>query len=374
MIDIKCVNNKKMMKEFVNFPLKLYKGNSFFVPPLYSDEMKIFTNKNIYNDTCEQTFLLAYKDGKVVGRINAFIQTAHNEKTGERRARFTRFDAINDIEVAKALFERAEEWAKSRGMEMVCGPLGYSDLEREGLLIEGFNYLSTFEEQYNYDYYQSLIEACGYEKEVDWVEYRLFKPQEKIEKLERISELAMRKYNLSYGNASMGKKKFIKKYKDQIFNVLDETYKNLYGTVPFTDSMKKQIIDQFMLIIDPKYVGIICDSNGNVIAFGLALPSIGEAFQKSGGRLTLPALFRLLKTLRKPKALDFGLVGVLPEYQGTGVNAIVLNYIVNIMIDYNIEYAETNLNLEDNLKVQSQWKFFEKIQHKRRRSFIKKLN
>ena len=373
MLEVRQVTNKKMRREFVNFPLKLYKNNPNFVPPLYGDEMKIFTSKNIYNDTCEQAFFLAYKDGKVVGRINAFIQRAHNEKSSEKRARFTRFDCINDVKVAKALFQAAEEWAKSYGMEIVCGPLGYSDLEREGLLIEGFEYLSTFEEQYNYDYYQSLIEACGYEKEVDWVEYRLFTPKEKNEKLKRISELTMKKYKLSYGNAEMGKKEFIETYKDQIFNVLDETYKNLYGTVPFTEAMKKQIIEQFMLIINPKYVGIICDESGRVIAFGLALPAIGKAFQKSGGRLTIPTLLRLLKILRHPKAIDLGLIGVLPEYQGTGVNAIVLDYVIDIMIDNKLEYAETNLNLEDNTKVQSQWKFFDKIQHKRRRSFIKKL-
>lgn len=375
MLEVKVVTNKKMRKEFVNFPLKLYKDNPYFVPPMYSDEMKIFTKKNIYNDTCEQIYFLAYRDGKVVGRISAFIQRAYNEKNGEKRARFTRFDSINDVNVAKALFAAAEDWVRSHGMDTVCGPLGFSDLEREGLLIEGFDHLSTFEEQYNYSYYQELIEACGYEKEVDWVEYRLFKPAEKNEKIRKISEAIIKKYNLTYipGN-KMGKKKFIATYKDQIFKLLDETYENLYGTVPFTEGMKKQILDQFNLILDPKYIGIIIDENDEIVSFGLVLPAIGEAFQKSGGRLTIPTLFRLFKILRKPKGIDLALVGVTPKLQSKGVNALILDYLINLMVDYNIEYAETNLNLEDNTKVQSQWKFFEHIQHKRRRSFIKKLN
>lgn len=373
MLEVKIVNNKKMRKEFVEFPLKLYKDNPYFVPPLYADEMNIFTDKNVYNDTCEQVYFIAYRDGEVVGRISGIIQKDYNIKNNEKRARFTRFDAIDDVMVAKALFEAAEEWAKSYGMDTVCGPLGFSDLEREGLLIDGFDYISTFEEQYNYPYYQKLIEECGYEKDVDWVEYRLYTPKERNEKIKRIAELTKKKYNLVQENGSGGKKAFIKKYKDHIFNVLDETYKHLYGTVPFTEGMKKQIIEQFMLVIKPELVSVVTDQNGKVIAFGLAIPGFGHVLQKSGGKLTPLTILRLLKAVRKPKTLELGLIGVLPEYQATGVNALILDYVMEIMIDYNIEYTETNLNLETNTKVQSQWKFFEKIQHKKRRSFIKKI-
>ena len=373
MLEVKLVNNKKMQKEFVEFPISLYKDNPYFVPPLYADEMNVFTNKNVYNDTCEHVYFLAYRDGVVVGRISGIIQKDYNIKNNEKRARFTRFDAINDVVVAKVLFNAAENWAKSYGMDTICGPLGFSDLEREGLLIDGFDYLSTFEEQYNYSYYQELIEACGYEKDVDWVEYRLYNPKERNEKIKRIAELTMRKYNLTAENGSGGKKAFVNKYKDHIFNVLDETYKHLYGTVPFTEGMKKQILDQFMLVIKPELVQVVADENGRVIAFGLAIPGFGHVLQKSGGKLTLPTIIRLLKAVNKPKTLELGLIGVLPEYQATGVNAIILDYIMDIMIKYNIEYAETNLNLETNTKVQSQWKYFDNIQHKKRRSFIKKL-
>jgi hypothetical protein len=374
MLEVKAVNNKKMRKEFVEFPLKLYKDNPYFVPPLYLDEMNVFTEKNVYDDICEHTYFLAYRDGEVVGRISGIIQKDYNLKNNEKRARFTRFDAIDDVEVAKALFDAAEDWAKSKGMDTVCGPLGFSDLEREGLLIDGFDYLSTFEEQYNYPYYQDLIEACGYVKDVDWVEYRLYTPKERNEKVKRIAELTLKKYNLTYLNGSGGKKAFIEKYKDQIFNVLDETYKHLYGTVPFTEAMKKQIIDQFMLVIKPELVCVVADKDENVIAFGLAIPGFGHVLQKSGGRLTLPTIIRLLKAVNKPKTLELGLIGVMPSYQATGVNAIILDYIMEIMIKYDVMYTETNLNLETNTKVQSQWKFFDKIQHKKRRSYIKKLD
>lgn len=373
MLVVKEVVNRKMQRDFLNFPLKLYKNNKYFVPPIYADEKTIFTKKNIYHETCENAFFNAYLDGKMVGRINAFIQNQANEKNGTKRARFTRFDAINDVKVAKALFHAAEQWAQSKGMDTVCGPLGYSDMEREGLLIEGFDYLSTFEEQYNYDYYQSLIEACGYEKEVDWVEYRLFTPKEKNAKLQRLSDHVLERNKLNLGKTFKNKSAFIDHYKDQIFDLLDETYKKLYGTVPFTEKMKNQMIMQFKLILDLRYIGVVCDENDRVVAFGLTFPAIGEALQKRGGKLTIGTLIRLLKIIKKPKSLDFGLIGVLPEYQGTGVNAILLNSMINSMIDSNVQYAETNLNLEDNERVQSQWKFFEHIMHKRRRSFVKKI-
>ncbi|MBP5780918.1 MAG: N-acetyltransferase, partial [Clostridia bacterium] len=177
MVTIKPVLTRAQRKAFIDFPLKLYSGNKYFVPPLYSDEKKIFGNKNAYHDTCESSFFLAYDEGRVTGRISGIIQRAANEKNGEKRARFTRFDCIDDAETAKALFDAVENWAHERGMDTVCGPLGYSDFEREGLLVEGFDQLSTFEEQYNFEYYAKLIEEAGYKKEIDWVESKLYLPE-----------------------------------------------------------------------------------------------------------------------------------------------------------------------------------------------------
>ena len=374
MIKIVEVTTAKERKRFLDFPYTLYKGNPCYVPPLYGDEKNIFhRTKNVYHDTCESIFFNAYdQSGKHVGRIHGILQTASNKKTGENRVRFTRFDAINDLNVAKALFDAVENWAKSKNCDTVCGPLGFSDLEREGLLIEGFDQAHTFEEQYNAPYYQQLIEAQGYQKETDWLEYRLFKPESCPEKITRIRDTVLKKYNLHMATAK-NTRDFVKKYKDGIFHVLDEGYAHLYGTVPFTENMKKQILDQFNLIIKLDYVGAILDKDDNVIGFGLCFPSIGDALKGTNGKLTPKNLFKILKVLKKPKHLDLALVAVLPNYKNLGINSIVLAGLFELMLKKDIEYCETNLCLEDNYRIQSQWKYFDNVQHKRRRSFIKKL-
>ena len=367
------VVTKKDRKEFVEYPLRLYKGNPYFVPPFYSDEMKLFTDKNIYAKTCASCFFLAKRGNKTVGRIQGIVQKQYNEIRGTSQARFTRFDCEDNAETAKALFEAVEKWAQEQGMNEMVGPLGYSDLEREGLLIEGFDYLATFEEQYNYPYYAGLIENCGYVKDVDWLEQRLFGLTEDLSRLTSILDRAMKKYNLHFGDQSLGKKKFINRYKDGIFACLDECYKDLYGTVPFTEEMKKQIIEQFTLFIDPKFIAVICDENDEVIAFGLSLPGLGEAVQKSGGRLTPACLVRLLKALKHPKCVDLALVGIMPKYRNSGLTVFMLKALQDCLNIPSVEYLETNLNLEDNVAIRSTWKRFDHIQHKRRRSYIKKL-
>ena len=373
MIEIVEVKTKKDRKEFVKYPLRLYKGNPYFVPPLFGDEMKMFTDKNVYSKTCQSVFFLAKKEGKVVGRIQGIIQKQYNEIHGATQVRFSRFDCGNDREVAKALFDAVESWGKANGMTEMVGPLGYSDLEREGLLIEGFDQEQTFEEQYNYDYYASLIEGCGYEKDVDWVEYRLFRMLDDKERLEALLKRSFEKYNLHYGGEKMSKRKFIKTYANGIFHCIDECYKDLYGTVPFTKEMMEQMVGQFRLILNKKFICVICDEKENVVAFGLCLPGMGSAVQKSGGRLTPGCLVRLLKAIKKPRVIDLALVGILPEYRKAGLTAGMLAVIGNMVNDPSIEYMETNLNLEDNTAIQATWKRFENIQHKRRRSYKKVL-
>lgn len=374
MITVKAVKTKKEQKEFLDFPLKLYKNNPYYVPPLYSDEKKIFRSDYVYLDQSEAVYFNAYDDtGKIVGRISGILQRASNEKNNEKRVRFTRFDAVDDQRVADALFDAVEKWAKSKGMDTVCGPLGFSDLEREGLLIEGFNYLATFEEQYNYDYYQRLIENCGYAKEVDWVGFQLRAPKEQNDRLERLSGLMMKKYNLHIGPAK-NTKDFIKRYADGFFEIIDSTYVDIYGTVPFTDGMKKMMIDNFKLIIDVENVMVILDKNDRIVCFGILFPSIAKAVQKSGGRLTVPTLFRLLKAIKQPKVFDLGLIGVLPEYARKGISSLLIAKVIKSMREQNIEHAETNLNLETNSNIINQWKSFDTTQHKRHRCFIKKID
>ena len=373
MVTIEKVSTKKQQREFLNFPLRMYKDNPCFVPPLYLDEKKIFNKNYIYNDTCETVYFLALRDGKTVGRISGILQKASNEKRNEKRIRFTRFDAIDDVEVAKALFAALEEWGASLGMDAVCGPLGFSDLEREGLLIEGFEYLATFEEQYNADYYGALIEACGYRKEVDWLESRVYPPAEKeAEEFDKMSKYLMQRYHLHMAEKkSVGK--MIDRYADELFDLLDVGYEKLYGTVPFTDRMKKTMISNFRLFIRKEDVELVLDENDKLVCMGLGFPSLGEALVHSSGRLTPLRLFKLIRAMRHPKVIDMGLIAVDPAYLNKGISAVMCDRIVKMMKNRGLEYCETNLNLEDNFAIRNMWKRFPTLQHKRRRSYVKEI-
>ena len=373
MIEVLEVKTKKQQKEFIEFPLKLYKDNPCFVPPLYGDEKKMFRPDFVYNDTCEHVYYNAYEDGRMVGRISGILQKASNEKTGEKRIRFTRFDSFDDQRVADALFAAVEKWAAQKGMNKVCGPLGFSDLEREGLLIEGFDQLSTFEEQYNAEYYGRLIENCGYSKEVDWVESKIYLPDERDEGFEKTAGYIMKRNHLRFGEAK-NTRDFINRYGDAFFELLDVAYKDIYGTVPFTDGMKKMMIDNFMLIIDLKHVAVILDENDKVVCLGICFPSIAKAVQKSGGRLTPAALVRLLSAIKKPKIIDLGLIAVDPDYANRGIGACISAALMRMLSEDGVEYAETNLNLEDNYSILNQWKRFKAVRHKRRRSYVKTLS
>ena len=372
MIEIREALTRREQREFLNFLLELYKDEPCFVPPLWMDEKKIFKKNYVYYDTCEAVYYNAYKDGRMVGRISGILQKAANEKNGERRVRFTRFDSINDTEVAKALFGAVEKWALEKGMDTVCGPLGFSDLEREGLLIEGFDKLSTFEEQYNYEYYGSLIEACGYGKEVDWTESMIFPPEKDDGALKRVADKLMKRYDLHWGPAK-NVNDFLNKYADGLFELLDKSYDQLYGTVPFTPGMKKLMIDNFRLIIDLDHVAVILDKDDNVVCLGVCFPSIAEAVRPSRGHLTPAAVFRILRAMKKPEIIDLGLIGVDPSWAMRGVSVAISAELERMLRAPGIKYAETNLNLEDNLMIQNQWKRFVEVKHKRRRAYVKKL-
>ncbi len=370
MIRIAEVATRAQRKAFIEFPLKLYKGNDCFVPPLYGDEQKLFRPDYHYYDTSEAVYYLAVCEGEVVGRISGILQRASNEKWGQKRVRFTRFDCIDDKDVAAALFLAVENWARGKGMEEVVGPLGFSDLEREGLLIEGFDELSTFEEQYNFPYYQALIEELGYEKEADWVEHKLYLPEQPDPRLHEMREKLLERYGLHMSTAKNADE-FIRLYKDAFFELLDTTYADIYGTVPFTDKMKKELVKSFRLIIDVRFVTMILDKDEKPVCFGLCFPSIARAVQKSGGRLTLPAIARILKSVKDPEIIDLALVGVLPAYRGASI--ILIDELTRMLREGNVKYCETNLNLEDNYAILNLWKNFKNVLHKRRRCYVKKI-
>ncbi|MGI6072214.1 MAG: hypothetical protein ACOX75_04295 [Lachnospiraceae bacterium] len=373
MIEIREVENRRQRKEFLNFPLKMYKDNPCFVPPLYGDEKKIFSKNYVYYDTCEAVYYNAYKDGVMAGRISGILQKASNEKTGEKRVRFTRFDSVNDIEVARALFDAVEDWALSKGMDRVCGPLGFSDLEREGLLIEGFEHLATFEEQYNAPYYAELIEGCGYVKEIDWLESRLMLPEDDGGELRSLTDQVMERYNLRFSE-KMRINKFLKLYADDCFRLIDEGYEGIYGSVPLTDKVKKMLVSNFKLLLSTDYVAVILDENEKPVCMGLCIPSIARAVQKSSGRLTPGCIFRILRAKKNPEYIDLALIAVDKEYLNKGVSVCYMPGIIDLLKNTNAKWLETNLNLENNYPILNMWKRFRGENHKRRRSYIKVLN
>lgn len=373
MIEIREALSRREQKEFLEFPLKLYKDNPCFVPPLWLDEKKIFDKDYLYLETCEAVYYNAYRDGKMVGRISGILQKASNEKTGQKRVRFVRFDTIEDFEVAKALFGKLEEWAISKGQEEIVGPLGFSDLEREGLLIEGFDQMSTFEEQYNASYYGEFLERLGFAKEVDWLEYRIYAPsEEEQQEMDKMAEFVKRRYKLRIGPAKNAND-FLRKYMDGFFEVLDRSYESIYGTVPFTDKMKQLMKDNFKLIIDEKHAVVVLDENDKVILMGICFPSLAKTMRIADGHLTPKALVSYLKTMRRPEIIDLGLIGVEPEWLNRGVSVIVAAELGRMLRQPGTLYAESNLNLEDNFAIQNLWKRFNSVQNKRRRSYVKKI-
>lgn len=372
MLEIFEVKTKKQIKDFLNLPLKMYKDVEPFVPPLYGDEKKMFKSNYMYYDQSEAKCWVAYKDGKCVGRIQGILQKASNEKWKQKRVRFTRVDFIDDEEVSKALFKKVEEFAKEKGMEEVVGPLNFSDLEREGLLIDGFEHMNTFEEQYNFPYYQKHIENLGYKKDVDWIEHRLWYNEEKAKKVISLSEkiLARGKVHLV---PRMKLKKFAAHYEDQFFEILDKTYDSIYGTVPFTQGMKDLLLKNFAPIINMDYLIAVVDNNDKIVAFGIGFPAMDRIFKKSNGHLYPSTIVKLLYNVHHPYAADLGLIGVAPEGYLNGAAIVIYAQLLKQMKKDNLEYLETNLNLEDNDKIISTWSHFDYIQHKKRRSFVKQL-
>lgn len=373
MIEITEVKTKKQKKLFIDYPTKLYKGIKQYVHPLRMSEFELFDkNKNASFEDCDAVYYLAYKDGELVGRIAGILQRLYNEKVNEKRVRFTRFDCINDIEVAKALFTSVEKWGKEKGMDKIHGPMGFNDLDREGMLIEGFDEIATFEEAYNFEYYKDLMVACGYEKEADWVEFNITVPQTVDERIKRVSERLQEKYGLHLAKKA-SKKKFIGRYMDKIFHLLDEAYGPLYGVVPYTEKVRKQIVDQFNLFISVDYISLIVDANDDPIAFGFAIPSLSKAINECEGRLTPSGIVKILHAVKHPHEMDLALIAVKPGWHSKGVPALIMKEMIENFVKHGITNCETNLNLEYNIQIQQLWKNYEHRQHKRRRSWMKEL-
>lgn len=369
---IKEAKSKKDIKKFVDFPYKLYKGNKYWIPQLKKDEMSLFQKeKNPAFEFCDIKLWLAYKNEKIVGRIAGIINHRFIEKWQDKFVRFGWIDFIDDEDVSKALIRTVENWAKENGMEAVHGPLGFTDLDPEGMLIEGFEELGTIATIYNYPYYFKHLEKCGYSKDIDWVEYEIILPKRVPEKIERIAKIAQKRNNLRVLRAS--KVKEIKPYLEDMFHVLNTSYEDLYGFVPLSENQIRSYIEQYISFANPKFISIILDGDGKVAAFGITFPSLSKSFQKARGKLFPFGFIHILKALKKNNLVDLYLVAVRPDLQGKGVNSLLFRELIKIYVNHNFKKAESNPELETNSKVQAQWKFFDRRQHKRRRCFIKHL-
>lgn len=374
-IIIKKVTSPKELKTFIRFNYELYKNNPYSVPDLYDDMLNTFSpEKNAAFEFCEADYFLAYKDNKLVGRVAAIINRRANETWNKKEVRFGWIDFIDDLEVSKALLATVEEWGRQRGMEAIVGPLGFTDMDAEGMLVEGFDQLGTMATIYNYPYYPEHMEKLGYEKEADWVEFKLTVPDKLPEKFVRISEIILQKYNLKIKKLTRKELKE-KNYGQRIFDLINEAYAPLYGYSKMTQRQIDQYIKMYLPLIDLRMVSLVEDAEENLVAVGISMPSLSKALQKAKGRMLPFGWFHLLKALfiKKPKVLDLLLVGVKPEYQSKGVNALLFYDLVPVYQQMGFEYGESNPELELNKKVQAQWTAFESVQHKRRRAFKKNI-
>jgi GNAT superfamily N-acetyltransferase len=375
-ITIKKVDGKKDMKTFIRFNYELYKGNPYSVPDLYDDMLMTFSPKrNAAFEFCEAEYFLAYKDGKVVGRVAAIINHRANDTWKKREVRFGWIDFIDDPDVSRALLATVENWGRQKGMNSIVGPLGFTDMDAEGMLVEGFDQLSTMATIYNFPYYPEHMARHGYRKDADWVEYKLFVPEKMPDKYRRVSEIILKKYNLKI--KKLKNKKEIKEgnYGQRIFDLINEAYAPLYGYSQMTQGQIDQYVKTYLNVLDLRMVTLVVDEADNLVAVGISMASLSEALQKAKGRLLPFGWFHLLKALfvKRPKVLDLLLVAVKPEYQSKGVNALLFYDLIPIYQQMGFEYGESNPELEDNKKVQAQWDYLETEQHKRRRAFRKDL-
>ena len=372
---IKTVTTRKELKTFVKFANKLYKGNPYYVPCMPADDMNTLDKtKNGAFEFCEAECYLAYKDDKLVGRVAAILNHKANEAWGVKQIRFGWFDFIDDIEVSKALLDAVIAFGKSRGMTQIVGPLGFTDFDPEGMLVEGFDRLCTMALIYNHPYYPEHMKQLGYEKETGWVEYRITLPEMLPEKHMRMAGLIMEKNKLKIRKAT---RRMIRKekYGQKLFQLINETYCVLYGYSLLSEKQIDQFVDQYLGLLDLRMLCFVENEKGELVAAGVSMPSLSEALQKCNGEIFPFGWYHLLKAIfwKKPETLDLLLIGVKPEYQNKGVNTLIFIEMFNNYKKMGFKYAETNANLETNAKVQAMWKPFEKEQHKKRWVFGKEI-
>jgi len=372
---IKSVATRRELKTFVRFANNLYKGNKYYVPSMPFDDLNTLDKeKNGAFDFCEAEYYLAYKNSVVVGRVAAIVNHKANESWNVKQVRFGWFDFIDDMEVSAALLDAVIAFGRERGMTQIVGPLGFTDFDPEGMLVEGFDRISTMALIYNHPYYPEHMKKLGYYKETGWLEYRITIPKEVPERHRRLAELVLERNNLTLRKLT---RRQIRKenYGVKLFNLINDTYCKLYGYSLLSDRQIEQYVDLYLSLVDPKMLNFVEDENGDLIAAAITIPSLAEALQKCNGEIFPFGWWYLLKNMfiKKPDTLDLLLIGVRPDYQNKGVPTLMICDLIETFNKMGFKYAESNANLESNTAIQALWGPFEKEQHKKRWVFGKDI-
>jgi GNAT superfamily N-acetyltransferase len=375
MVEIKRIEpTRSNLKRFTQFQIDLYKGNEYYVPPLLTDDIDTLTpSKNPSFDYCEAVCFMAYRDGKAVGRIAGIINNKVNEKEGVNTVRFGFIDFIDDQEVSAALLNAVEQWGKEKGMTRILGPMGFTDLDHEGMLVEGFDQLSTMATIYNYPYYSKHMEALGFTPDARWVEYKIDIPTEMPERHKRIADMVRQRLGMKVKKFT-SRKEIKEQYGQAIFDLFNEAYDSLYGYSPLNDRQIEKYIKDYLGLLNLDLVTLIVDKDDQLVGVGVSMPSMSRALQKSKGRLFPFGWIHLLKGLKgKNDRVDLLMVAVKPQYQNKGVNALLFDDLIPQYIKYGFKQAESNPELALNDKVQSQWQNFPNTQHRQRVAFVKNI-
>lgn len=366
---------KKELLKFIHFPIDvLYNDSTCYVPDLVSDMLSTFLpSENPAYDFCESAFFMAYRDGKPVGRIAGIINSLVNQREQKQEGRFGFVDFIDDEEVVDALMRAVEQWAKEKGMTCLTGPLGFTDMDPEGCLIEGFEQLGTQATIYNYPYYPKHFERLGFVKDVDWVEFKVIVPEQIPEKMVKIGNIVQHRFNLHLVKMN-STKELVKKYGNEIFALINESYDSLFGYSPLSEKQVKHYINVYLPFLPLDHISLVADANDKLVGVGISVPSLSRALIKSRGRMLPFGWYHMLKAIKhEGRIVDLLLIAVAPEYQSKGVNSLFFVDLIPAFNKRGYEWAETNIELENNENVQKQWQYFDIKQHKRRRAFTKDI-
>lgn len=376
MIEIRQIQpNKKELAKFAKYPIDtLYKDSPYYVPDLISDVVgTLLPTENPAFDFCESAYYMAFRDGQPVGRIAGIINRLVNERSGKHEARFGYIDFIDDAQVADALIRAVTEWAKAKGMTHLTGPLGFTDMDQEGMLVKGFDEVSTQATIYNYPYYPQHMERMGFVKDVDWVEFRVDVPAEVPEKMARIARIVKQRLGVDTIKFT-SRKKLVRQYGDAIFKLINEAYDELFGYSPLSDKQIKHYIKMYLPFLPLDDLSLVVKLDGELIGVGIAIPSLSQALIKCRGRLLPLGWYHLLKAFKGHNdVVDLLLIAVKPEYQGKGVNALFFDDLIPYFNRFGYKWADTGHELEENERVQQQWQYFDYRQNKRRRAFTKPI-